>query len=65
MFKEVLEEVPLDCPHCDVRLEIDTPNMRSLWEAGAVTCRACHRALQLIDVVERGHQAEAGDAGEA
>ena len=56
MFQEILDEVPIDCPHCGVRLQPDSPNLRMFWESGAVNCPSCEGVIQLIDMEERGHQ---------
>jgi hypothetical protein len=55
MFNELVDEAAIDCPHCQVRLDIDQSNLLSFWESGGVECRACRNAIQLVGMEERSH----------
>jgi hypothetical protein len=48
-FDEIMAEVPLDCPQCAARLEFETNNLRSFWDAGEIRCGKCQQVIPLLE----------------
>lgn len=66
VFEDILRELPLDCPHCVVRLDFGMENTRLFWDQGEVRCSKCDISLPWFEpshVVHDGQ--EPSDQAEA